>query len=428
MLVSPLQAETDQAPQILTSDLTRKQIINYPAKVVTFVFVDDDLIKEVIINDQLQTFEPDKTIVIVKKFRFQKGKTLIKVSVTDEKGNQRQKTYLVGFGVQLDVKPKNKIKEASKLFWKLLFGISAESDSNPTNDLSAPYGIDSFPPEFRESLEADQKRTLKGILVLGYDKYNGMLGVVRGVYANPNNNILNSSVGFLNMGYKNPINDDWKAFVNFGYMEIKLGDFEYGHLFVPSAVGFDYSKNYTLSGGGEYAYKDKGGDFKKHSLTLELLYKDFAVAATTGGSSESASNAKNNGMFNLIRWDYFSLDKEKQDSYKSAVSVGVSSEGTEESEFNFISADFDWANKWGNGLFWDMGVGVQKRAYLTAEPLLSTTKLGSLRVDLPLRASSGFGWANNNYKAAVNAKHVSNYSNKQPYKRNTISLSLDGNF
>ncbi len=52
-------------PQILTSDLALKQMIEDPVKVVSFVIVDSDNITEVTINGEKQEFMPAPVVEII---------------------------------------------------------------------------------------------------------------------------------------------------------------------------------------------------------------------------------------------------------------------------------------------------------------------------------------------------------------------------
>ena len=72
LLPGILLAEEDtNAPQILTTDLIRKQILKDPEKVVSFVFVDENIITEILINGVSQNFKNSDTVLINKKFVFE---------------------------------------------------------------------------------------------------------------------------------------------------------------------------------------------------------------------------------------------------------------------------------------------------------------------------------------------------------------------
>ncbi len=89
------KTENKDAPQILTSDLFRKQVIKTDKLSVSFVFLDSDNIVEITINGQLEKFEPDNAIVVNKVFEIAEIEVVITVIATDEAGNKREKSYFV---------------------------------------------------------------------------------------------------------------------------------------------------------------------------------------------------------------------------------------------------------------------------------------------------------------------------------------------
>ena len=137
MLVTAAIAQNnDLAPQILTSDLVRTQVVEDSTKEVSFVIVDSDNITDVTINGESQVIDPDTTVVIDKTFSFKTGNNLITVVAIDEKGNKREKSFLVGFQVSGDQKISAPQEEKSKFTWKVQLGVNYEIDDNPTLDFS----------------------------------------------------------------------------------------------------------------------------------------------------------------------------------------------------------------------------------------------------------------------------------------------------
>lgn len=83
------------APQVLTSDLFRKQVIRTEKVSASFIFLDSDKIVEIKFNGVAAEFEPDNAIVINMVFEIDAIEVIIEVSATDERGNTREKSYLV---------------------------------------------------------------------------------------------------------------------------------------------------------------------------------------------------------------------------------------------------------------------------------------------------------------------------------------------
>ena len=88
-------AENGDAPQILTSDLYRKQIIKQEKRPVSFVFVDADKVVEVEIDGNKQQFTPDNSVVINTEVQAKTQEYFLSVVATDEKGNSREKIFLL---------------------------------------------------------------------------------------------------------------------------------------------------------------------------------------------------------------------------------------------------------------------------------------------------------------------------------------------
>ena len=57
---------TNQPPEVLTSELTLKTVLESSKLEVTFVIVDSDNVAEVSINGEAQQFDPADTVMITK--------------------------------------------------------------------------------------------------------------------------------------------------------------------------------------------------------------------------------------------------------------------------------------------------------------------------------------------------------------------------
>ncbi len=133
-------------------------------------------------------------------------------------------------------------------------------------------------------------------------------------------------------------------------------------------------------------------------------------------------------MFTL-KWEYRTLDNEKQDRYRRLFVLGSASEGIVETDFTFVGVDLDWNYKWDSGLLWDLGFGAQYRDYRNDEPLSKETPLGDTRVDAPIRLTTGLGWEfSPAIRLMASYQYKFNLSNKSPYVRQIFGIGLNGRF
>ena len=406
--------EVFEAPQILTSDLIRKQLVIEKTLVVTFVIIDQDNIRNIIINGVQQEFKTSDTVIITKKFRFKKGKTIIEVSAIDERGNKRTKSYMVGYGL-LKNKPEKEEKSGpdSKFYYKILYGLNLEYDNNPTNDFSLPnyfgnISIDNNNIDIsgvvKDSEQPDSKTTLKTILNMGYGSLNSIMGVVSSQYLKKTNAFLNSDVFFFGGGYRIGISKGHHIMFNYILNKINIGS-------------YDFSLNHVVSTSYQFSSKSKDGASSKQLFSLEYTLKDFA------------DPEKKEGSANTYKWDYSSLDKDKKDSFKNSITFGNSTEGSLESEVEYFTIDDDWKNKWPNGLKWDIGFGIGRRNFKNKDSTMAEMVLlkNSTRIDMPGRISSAIGWSfKNDIELVFNLKYSFNYSNVSPYERIIAGFIFNG--
>jgi len=393
------------APQILTTDLTRKQIVTTETRSVSFVIVDDDIIRDISINGKSVTFIPAKSVVVNRKFIFKPGKTVIKIVAIDEFGNQREKEYLVGFGLKDGAQLAPEEKKTPEIFWKAIVSASLESDDNPSNDLSLPISIGDLEITgvIPDDEQPDNRTNLKGTLVVGLGKLSGFFGATRTTYNKSENEYLNSQAIYFGAGYSMPFRADDKIVLNVIVLDINVG-------------GENYSQSLGFSPGLQIESKDDEGSYK-HLLAFDYTSKNFAASGVGSGSQM------------VLRWVYDSLDAEKLDNYHRTFAYGTNDNGTDASKATFLNFDYDWRNRWQSGLKWDLGMGFQHKTYENESPLSSDTPLGSKRVDMPIRFSTGMGWQiNNDWNVMYNYKYTFNLSNKSPYVRNIHGLTLNGAF
>lgn len=395
----------NEAPQILTADLARKQVLKTETKSVSFVILDEDNIRQVFINNEPVDIFPARSIVINRKFVFKPGKTVIKVVAIDEFGNQREKEFLVGYGLEDGEQLEDEKKKEKGLFWKVVFGASYENDDNPSNDLSLPVSIGDLEITgvIPDSEQPDTRTNLKGTLILGFGNLSAFFGGTKTTYSKSENDYLNSQAIYFGAGYGFSLSESKKLLLNLIVMDINVG-------------GEDFSQSIGFSPGLQFKSNDKEGSYK-HLLGIDYTTKDFASSDVDSGSQA------------VLKWVYDSLDAEMLDRYHRTFAYGMNDNGTDESKASFFTFDYDWYNRWESGFKWDLGMGMQYKTYENEAPLSSDTALGSKRVDMPIRISTGMGWHfNDDWNAMYNYKYTFNLSNKSPYVRTIHGLTVNGAF
>jgi hypothetical protein len=403
-LLAQDDVDPNAAPQILTSDLIRKQVVYEPTQTVSFVFVDDDIIERIEINGEAQEFESASTIAITKKYTFQAGRTVITVIAADEKGNERTKQFLVGYNLK-DDKQFSEEKAEPEIKWMVNVKASYEDDDNPTQDLSTPVKLGDLEISgvIPDEEQPDTRITLGATAVVIVDTMYAFAGVEQTNYSKSENDFLNSRALFLGAGLSMAMSDDSAFVMSYMLLDINVG-------------GEDFSQNHVFSPGLLFESKDSDGSYKD-LIAIDYTIKDFADSQFENGSEI------------VLKWTYESFDPEKQDKYYRIFAYGTVNDGTEISEYTFWQMDFDWFNKWDSGLLFDIGTGFQYRTYENDIPLSEDTPLGTKRVDIPFRFSAGLGWAfNDQWKAMYNHKYETNLSNKVPYVRNIHGLTVNGQF
>ena len=412
LLPGILLAEEDtNAPQILTTDLIRKQILKDPEKVVSFVFVDENNITEILINGVSQNFKNSDTVLINKKFVFEAGKNIVEVIVVDQAGNSRKKTFLVGLGEEVDLEKEivsdeetKKDEKSKKYLLKTSFALSYELDDNPSNDFSTPVAVKGMDIKgvVDDSEQADYRSVANLALALGTGAINGFIGGIKTTYSKQKNKSINSQATFVGVGLRLKYIEDDFFVLNYLLTDVNVGE-------------NDFSQTHSLTPGMLFNSKDEEGIYK-HLLTMNYTAADFSDQADEDSPSYS------------VKWEYHSMDADLLDDYRFQLAYGYSSSGTKDSELTFTGLDFDWYNRWETGLKWDLGFGLQYKKYATAEPLTNEF-LGNTRVDVPIRFSNTFGWQfNQNWKLLLNYRYSLNISNKSIYVRTISGLILKGAF
>ncbi len=398
------QTQNDEAPQILTSDLVRKQVVEESTLDVSFVIVDDDNIETVLIDGVSHEFETGNTISISKQFIFQPGKTLITVEAIDEAGNRGEKSFLVGYGEEGEQALDDPEKEKDSPF-KLTIqaGLSLEADSNPTNDISSPIKIGDLDLQgvISDSEQPDNKKSINVVAALSSGSLSGYVGLTKSDYDKSTNASLNTQTLFVGGNYTLTQSKTFSIPISLMIVDINAGD-------------NDFSQNISIGPGLRFNSEDSDG-FYVHNLGVDITTISYADSSKSAGSQSS------------IYWDYNSLDKEKLDNFRFLLTTGTAATGSKESENSYIGFDMDWTNQWESGFKWDMGFGLAKLDYDNDVPL--TKELGETRLDLLIRASNDLGWAfSPEWNLVFNYRYLFNLSNKTPYVRIVTGLTINGAF
>ena len=408
-LATPLWAQGENnPPEVLTSDLSLKTVLESNRVQVDFVIVDDDKVVEVTINGEPQTFEPAETVLLTKVLEFGQEASQVVVSAKDEAGNTKTVTYTVfPPGVDPDRQP---VVQKEAMTWFASYDARYEMDDNPTQDLSSPVSIGGIDLQgVVPDDQQDDNRT--NLLAMG--------GVAKGPWS--------AFLGAARIGYsKAKIAEQYNVAIYFAGMGYRLpkGGFDFGYVFSDiNLAKSDYSLVHTVSPGYRVLSEDEDG--KGTTLySLDILRKQFADSSTPG-----VPKLQEDTTVFTLRWDYTEIDPQGQDTYIRKLHIGTESEGLPDSEFDYLSTDFDWKNKWDSGLLFDIGFGLAYRDFKTDEPLTTDTYLGDTRVDAPMRISTGLGWT---FSELVNLmlgyQYTFNLSNKTPYERQIIGLGVNGTF
>ena len=388
-------AESEDAPQILSSDLGPTTEVQTSQLTATFVVIGQHPIKSVTINGEAQTFAPGDTVQVTKAFELARGATTISVRAEDDKGNVRERSYLVGFGAA-PVVSKWEVAGSGELRY--------ERDENPTNDVGLPFTVSGIDVKgvIPASQRPDNRETVSANLI----GMNGPLSVfgggLRQQYDKTVNKGLNTTLLYGGAGYRFKMAETTDFVTNLVYSNLGVGD-------------ADYATLATVSGAFEFRSTDSKYN-RRHLLEADITNKDFKSSGQTDGTIE------------IFKWDYLRTTPASMSTYNSLLQAGNATEGSKESDYNFFGMDFDWRNRWDSGIRFDIGFGYQYRDFPNDKQPI-TTALGATRVDHLLRASTGLGWQfNPRWATMLEYRYLTDLSNKSPYVRPIYGLSVTGGF
>jgi hypothetical protein len=400
--------ENKDAPEILTTDLVRRQKVDASMLDVSFVIYDDDDIVEVSINGEKQNLVRANTLTINKTLNFVRGKNVITIIAKDDKGNQRVKNYLVAYGVEIEeaeaqAQEGSKAKEDPKRSWKIVGDIQYNSDSNPNNDLGLPIDTGDYTLEgqIADDDQADNQTVVNLLGMMNFGKIGAVVGYSQGSYSKEIYEPLKSSVLIAGATYVPQANEDGLA-AKYTFLDISMGTEA-------------FAQYHVINLGYQFGRQDKEDGTTRHLFGLIYNHKMFADSDLEAGNS------------NLLGWEYTNLDAEKLDFFKSVIAYGTGSDGSEASEYAAFAMDFDWSNKWESGLLQGTGLGFHYKEFPNQEPLSSD--FGDSRIDIPIRFSFNLGWAfNDDWSLKYNYDYKINVSTKSPSYKIVNGLQLKGGF
>lgn len=403
MPVLAQEVENKAAPEILTTDLTRRQRVEASQMEASFVIYDEDVVAEVTINGEKQQFIKANTLTINKRLSFQQGLNKVVVEATDEKGNKRSKIYLVAYGVDLAPEAGAAAKESDAVTWKILGNIQYNNDTNPNNDLGLPIDTGDITVEGQiaddEQADVQTAANLLGIVTLG--KITGMVGYSQSSYSKEIYESLNSKVMLAGVSY-GPKPSERGFAGRYILLDINLGDEA-------------FAQYHILNAGYQFGRQDTKEGTTRNLFGIVYNYKAFADSDLDAGSTM------------LLNWEYTNLDTDKLDYFKSVIAFGSGNDGSDATEFSAFMMDFDWSNKWPSGFLQGTGFGMHYKDYPNQEPL--TSDLGANRIDVPIRFSFNLGWAfNSDWSLKFKYDYKVNVSTKNPSYKTITGLQLNGGF
>lgn len=404
IISTPLLAqeeENKEAPEILTTDLTRRQKVDASQLNVSFVIFDDDVIAEVIIDGEKQKFIKANTLTINKRFIFRRGINEILVTAIDEKGNQRTNKYQVAFGV--DLEELEEPSDSTGFAWKILGNVRYNHDTNPNNDLGLPVDIEdvSVEGQIADDEQADTQTAASLMAVVTWGRLAGFAGYLQSNYTKEIYEPLNSQIILAGLSYA-PKASEKGLTGRYMFLDINRDD-------------ENYAQFHILTAGLQIGRFDNEDGTTKHWLGVLYNHKEFADSNLDAGNTS------------LFKWEYSNLDAEKLDFFKSVIAYGTGNDGSERTEYTTATMDFDWSNKWESGFLQGTGFGIHAKEYPNQQPLSSD--LGDSRIDIPIRFSFHLGWAFTPiWSLKLNYEYKVNVSTKNPSYRTVTGVQLAGGF
>jgi hypothetical protein len=412
MAGSPAWAQGDNnPPEVLTSELALKTVLESDHLDVNFVIVDTDNIVEVKIDGVKQAITPGDTVQIAHSFDFTKDVTPVVVSATDEHGHTRTVTYMV---YRPGVNPETVAAKPQGLQVFASYDARLEYDTNPENDISTPFAIHGIKPSGTVP-DSKQKDTRINVLLNASVSENNWTvygGGQRIHYTKKYDRSFDVQSLFLGGSYAMPRSDTSAFTIGYTFTDNNLGE-------------LNYDQTHTVSPAWRSVSKDANGTGTS-VWGADVIYKQF----------RNGSGQDNHADLNL-RWDFSRVSTDQLKHYDRSFQAGQSGEGVPDpatnsgdiTQFSYVSADWDWHNRYDSGLLFDIGAGVQFRHYTSDKALANISPLGDKRVDIPGRFSAGVGWQfRPSLRLLASYQGIVNISTKSPYVRHIAGIGLNGTF
>lgn len=384
----------DLAPQIL-SDLPQRQIVRVPLLDVDFFFVDQDQIKSVTINEEVQPITPASTLMISKQLLLTPGVTQVKVTAKDEAGNERTKIYLIGY---------NPSDQDTTNSWQIEYMaiVGTEVDSNPTADISAPFPIGDLDLQgvVDDNQQADSRTNVVGAVYARKGQFNLAGGIVNREYTKPDNSLYGAFAWFFSTGYWVPSGGD-KLLFSYTFMDLNMG-------------GADYQQLHSLGGMLLSKSRDAEGNYTSR-IGLTQSMKSFAASNAVAGSETR------------FEWIYEAEESNEQDLFRSTFAVGQSQDAQEASLNQYISYSNLWRNAWESGLTAEFDWAFAMRNFPSDDALLPIG-FGDTRLDLPVSLGTKIGYKFQKFWLKAHYSYLFNLSNSSVYERSITGVSLQGIF
>ena len=402
--------EGGDAPQILTSDLAKQTPVEENTLTVVFTIVDTDDVVKVTIDGKPQEITPSDTVQVKKNFRFKPGITRITVIAEDEKGNKRTRSYRVAYKAKdseaEEDKPAQEGEKAKGMTFNVIAELTQEVDTNPTQDLSLPSSVaSSIDLKLEGQVPDDEQtdvRTGAGlILSAGLNGLGLFGGIFQSEYAKTANAGLSSTVAFLGGQYRfdGEGKPGWQLTSAYTGVTLKSGS----------------STILSLSPG--YEVQEAVEDGK----TVKVYLLDVQMKGYSATDKESVTAY-------ALKRQYSFTDKAGQDTSKSTMALGQTSDGTFTSEQQYFSYDAGWKIQWDSGFMLTPEWGFEYRNYPNDKDIL-LQDLGKTRLDIPLRFAFGIGQQFlKSFTAMLKYQYLVDISNDSPYERQTYGLVLTGTF
>ncbi|MDH4225391.1 MAG: hypothetical protein OEW12_07075 [Deltaproteobacteria bacterium] len=409
-------------PQILTSDLSKENLVEESRLDVHFVFADADDIVEVTINGEKQNTIRGATVLVSKQLKFSPGSNMIEVVATDVGGNSRTKTYFVKY-----VAPEGAAAEVAQdedlVPWRFVFQMGRFTDSNPLYHMLTPSStpgqeLYSKGTEILLSLNARSGPWTgsTGMWVVGYDTSSGSRSLLEEqgfIYT------------FMAGGYRTESSDGSDFLMAFGGGELSFRNV--------------FALLETFSFGWES--RTEGDTVSSSLVSMDLTRRDFPE-----------KSAKDDTLVRF-RWDTATRAKNRSYGFYSSLSGGATGQGGsytdlgmagvrtlpadsdgmeydrltrsvtydpyEPLNYQYIGGDVDAIYRGSYGFRADGGLGAETRKYE------KELKPNASRV----RGTLSLGWEYSRYTLLrVDMTQLMNLSSKIPYTRTVSRLVLQTMF